>query len=299
MAHSHSHRKTTSNVNKAFIIGILLNLVYVLVEFVVGYISNSMSLLSDAGHNLSDVFTLVLSLIAFRLAKVKNNDKLTYGYRKASILTALFNSVLLVIVVLVIGYQAIIRFFNPVEVNSISVIIMASIGIVINALSAFLFFREKNKDLNIKSAYLHLIADALVSLGVVVTGVVIYFTGLPWIDSVVSIVIAFIILYSTWELLKDSLLMALDAVPENVDIEKVKETILQTENVESFHHLHIWSLSTTENAITVHLVLKNTIDLNHSFQLKEKLKHKLHKLNISHATIEIETGNDNCEDIKK
>ena len=299
MAHSHSHRKTTSNVNKAFIIGILLNLVYVLVEFVVGYISNSMSLLSDAGHNLSDVFTLVLSLIAFRLAKVKNNDKLTYGYRKASILTALFNSVLLVIVVLVIGYQAIIRFFNPVEVNSISVIIMASIGIVINALSAFLFFREKNIDLNIKSAYLHLIADALVSLGVVVGGVIIYFTDLFWIDSVVSIIIAIIILYSTWELLKDSLMMALDAVPENVDIEKVTETILQTGNVQSLHHLHIWALSTTENALTVHIILKNTLDLNNSFELKEKLKHKLQELNISHATIEFETETDNCKDINK
>lgn len=299
MAHNHSHGQITSNVNKAFVIGIVLNLVYVFGEFIAGYLSNSMSLMSDAGHNLGDVFTLALSLIAFRLAKVKNNDKLTYGYRKASILTALFNSVLLVIVVLVIGYQAITRFFNPVEVNGISVIIVASVGIVINALSAFLFFREKNKDLNIKSAYLHLMADALVSLGVVVAGVIIYFTHLFWIDSLVSIIIAIIILYSTWELLKDSLLMALDAVPENVDIEKVKASILQTENVQSLHHLHIWSLSTTENALTVHLVLKNTMDLNNSFELKEKLKHELQELNISHATIEIETENDNCEDIKK
>lgn len=299
MTHDHSHSRNITNVNKAFVIGIVLNLVYVLGEFISGYLSNSMSLMSDAGHNLSDVFTLVLSLIAFRLAKIKNKYKLTYGYRKASILTALFNSILLVIVVLIIVYQAVARFFNPVEVNSLSVIIMAGIGIVINAMSAFLFFREKNIDLNIKSAYLHLIADALVSLGVVVGGVIIYFTDLFWIDSVVSIIIAIIILYSTWELLKDSLMMALDAVPENVDIEKVTETILQTGNVQSLHHLHIWALSTTENALTVHIILKNTLDLNNSFELKEKLKHKLQELNISHATIEFETETDNCKDINK
>lgn len=299
MPHEHQHTSFNVSTKNAFIAGIVLNLAFVFAEFIAGYVSNSMSLMSDAGHNLSDVVTLAISLLAFRLAKVKNNDKLTYGYRKSTILTALFNSVLLFAVVLIIAYQAIMRFFHPVSIDGVSISIVAVVGIVINAISALLFFKEKNNDLNVKSAYLHLMADALVSLGVVVAGVIIYFTSWLWIDSVVSLGIAIIIIYSTWELLKDSFLMALDAVPENVNIQKVKETILKIENVKDLHHLHVWALSTTENALTAHVVLNNDVDFKIASQIKEKIKLNLLSLHVAHATIEFENETDNCNEIHK
>ena len=228
MAHEHSHNDSTigiTGINKAFIIGIALNLGYVLVQIITGLKINSLSLLSDSGHNFLDVAGLALAMLAFRLSKSISTEKYTYGYKKASILISLLNAVVLLVSIGAIGYNAILRFQNPEPLPGKTVAIVAGIGILINGFSAFLFFREKAKDININSAFLHLASDAFVSLGLVIGGIIIYYTHLYWIDPLMSVFICSIILASTIRLLKDSLRLSLDGVPENVDIQKVKEVI--------------------------------------------------------------------------
>ena len=220
-----------------------------------GLVIHSLSLLSDAGHNLADVAALALSLLAFKLLKVKSNKKYTYGYRKTSILVALFNSLVLVLSIGAIAYEAVQRFFHPQPVQGVTIAIIAAIGILVNGSTALLFMRDKEKDMNVKSAYLHLMSDAVVSLGIVIGGILIVYTGWFWIDSVISIVIAVVILFSTWGLLKDSLRLSLDGVPADIKLDEIKATALKTAGVKDFHHVHIWAISTTENALTAHLVL--------------------------------------------
>jgi len=205
MEHNHSHTPKVTNINRAFIIGIVINLLFVVIEFGAGFYYNSLSLISDAGHNLSDVAALALALLAFRLAKVKANDKFTYGYRKSTILVSLINSVVLFVAIGGIIWESISRLHNSVEIQGVSISIVAAIGIVINAVSAFLFFKEKDNDLNVKGAYLHLMADAAVSLGVVISGVLISLFHIYWLDMVMSLIIVIVIFYSTWNLFKDSL----------------------------------------------------------------------------------------------
>ncbi len=293
--HHHDHSVVLTNVNGAFIIGIVLNFAFVIIEAVWGLIIHSLSLLSDAGHNLADVGSLGLSLLAFKLLKVKGNDKYTYGYRKTSILVALFNSMILLVSIGAIIYAGIHRFISREEaLPGLTIAIIAGIGIAVNFTSALVFRRNKDNDLNIKSAYLHLMADAAISLGLVIGGVIIYYTKWYWIDPLLSIVIALIILVSTWKLLIDSLRLTLDGVPANIDISAIEKAATKITGVLGLHHIHIWAISTNENAITAHLVLNTDVTVQQEQKIKQKLKHDLLHLNIQHITLETEREDDIC-----
>jgi cobalt-zinc-cadmium efflux system protein len=292
MAHNHAHHHTTTvtNVGKAFVISIILNTAFVVIEFIAGFYTNSLALLSDAGHNLSDVATLGLTLLAFHLTKRKANEKYTYGLNKSTILASLVNAIILLIVVGGIGLEAIKRFSHPEETQGKVISLVAGIGIIINTISALLFFRDKDKDLNIKGAYLHLAVDALVSIGVVIAGLVIYYTGIKWIDPLISLLVMTVVIYSTWGLLSESLkLSSLDAVPSSIDLEKIKQEVLKINGVTDIHHIHIWAMSTTKNAMTAHLVLDKDISEEHAAEIKHKVKHELEHLNIQHTTLETES----------
>jgi cobalt-zinc-cadmium efflux system protein len=266
----------------------LLNMAFVIVEFGAGFFSNSLALVSDAGHNLSDVASLALALLAFRLLKVKPTQKYTYGYRKASILVSLLNAVILLVAVGSIGYESIHRFVAPRPVQASIVIYVAAIGILINLISALLFFRDREKDLNLKGAYLHLMLDALVSVGVVVAGILMTYTDWLWIDPLVSFIIMIVILASTWKLLRDSLSLSMDAVPTNIKLESIREMALKRSGVKDIHHIHVWAMSTAENALTAHLVLSDTLSHEQASNIKSELKHELEHLGIQHATLETE-----------
>ena len=298
MPHSHEHNHTVvlTNVNNAFIIGIVLNLLFVILQASVGIHIRSLALLSDAGHNFADVASLILSLIAFKLHKVKATEKYTYGYRKTSIIVALINAIILLISIGIISYEAVIHLFHPVALPGKTIAIIALIGTFINGISAFFFFRNKEKDLNIKSAFLHLAADAVISLGLVIGGILIYFTHLYWIDAVLSLIISVVILIGTWNLLANSMKLSLDGVPENVAVEDIKKAALQINGILNIHHLHIWAISTTENALTAHIVLANNISIEEEQKIKHTLKHDLLHQNIHHITIETERESDNCEE---
>jgi cobalt-zinc-cadmium efflux system protein len=297
MEHNHHHHapKITS-LNRAFIIGIILNFGFVIFQIVVGFRINSLSLLSDAAHNFADVVALGLSLLAFKLASIKPTEKYTFGYKKASILVALFNALVLLISVGAIGYEAILRFFNPEPQQGITIAMVSGIGILINTVSALQFFKDKDSDLNVKSAFAHLAADAVVSLGLVVGGILIHFTGWIWIDPILSLIVALVIIWGTWSLMKDTLRLSLNGVPNDIDLEKVRKEILEAPEVASVHHIHVWAMSTTENALTAHVVLKQAIDFERITKLKKQIKHHLEHVNIHHATLEFEVIEDGCED---
>ena len=294
--HGHHHPIDMQNVSRAFVIGIILNFLFVIIEVVIGLGIHSLSLLSDAGHNLADVASLAMALIAIRLTKVKANEKYTYGYKKTTILVALLNAGILLVSIGAISYEAVQRIISPQPLPGKTISIVAAIGILINASTALLFFRTKDKDLNVRSAFMHLISDAIVSAGLVVGGIIIYYTGLFRIDAFLSIIIAVIILLSTWQLLKDSLRLSLDGVPDGIDLKKVKENIARINGVEDFHHIHIWAISTSENALTGHIVVAKNADMNSIEKIKHNVKHELEHLNINHATLEIETENTPCEE---
>lgn len=294
--HSHHHEHTAPvNANTAFIVGICLNFLFVLIEVIMGLSTHSLSLLSDAGHNLADVGALALSLFAFHLLKIKPNASFTYGYRKTSILVSLFNAMLLMVSIGAIAYEAIHRLFQPESLPGLTIAWVAGIGIVINTVTALLFLRDKDRDLNIKSAYLHLLSDAVVSLGLVVGGILIFYTHWFWIDSVLSIIVALVILLSTWRLLADSLRLSMDGVPSDINPDEIKAVALQMEGVKGLHHIHIWALSTTENALTAHLVLQQEITLEKEQQIKTELKHRFEHLHIHHITLETERENTDCK----
>ncbi|MEO7802613.1 MAG: cation diffusion facilitator family transporter [Ginsengibacter sp.] len=300
MGHDHQHHMPASlNMNRAFIIGIILNVVFVVLEAVAGFYFHSLSLLSDAGHNLADVGTLLLSLVAFKLVKIKSNERYTYGYKKTSILAALLNSVILLISIGVIAYEAIRRFINPQPVPGLDIALIAGIGIIINFSSALLFFKGKDDDLNVKSAYLHLLSDALVSLVIVIGGVAIYFLKWFWLDPFLSLVVVVVILISTWHLLRDSLRLSLDGVPSGISLTDIKEMALKVKGILDLHHIHIWAMSTTENALTAHLVLAPDINLDQELSIKKELKHQLEHKNIHHITLEVERRADDCDDKDK
>ena len=295
MEHSH-HLEKEVQVNKAFVAGIVLNLAYVVVQIIAGLNINSMSLLSDAGHNFLDVSGLVLSMLALRLTKSKATKNYTYGYKKSSILISLFNTILLLISIGAIGYESVIRFQHPEQLSGKIVAAIAIIGILINGTSAFLFFREKDKDINIRSAFLHLFSDTLVSMGLVVGGILIYYTHFYWIDSLLSILICLIIVWSTWNLLRNSLHLSMDGVPTDVDMEKIIAAVQGVEGVESVHHLHVWAISTQENALTGHLVVSSTCSSKEINSTRQAVKRRLLTLKINHSTLEIESGEQPCGD---
>ena len=286
--HHHAHSVNITQVNNSLIVGILLNLTFVVVEFVAGFFSHSLALISDAGHNLSDVGSLALALLAFRLLKSKATEKFTYGYRKASILISLLNAVILLIAVGSIGYESVHRFIAPRAVATNIIIYVAAVGIIINFISALLFFRDRKKDLNLKGAYLHLMVDALVSVGVVVSGFIMMYTQWFWIDPFISLIIMVVILTSTWNLLRDSLSLSMDAVPTSIKIESIREAALKLSGVKDIHHIHVWAISTAENALTAHLVISDTISHEETSLLKNQFKHALEHLGIQHVTLETE-----------
>lgn len=296
MEHSHNQSHKVSNLNRTFIIGIAINALYVVIELSAGLFYDSLSLISDAGHNLSDIASLALALLAFRLVKVEANDKFTYGYRKSTILVSLINSVILFIAIGGIILETISRINHPVIIPGQPVAIVAGIGIVINAISAMLFFRDKESDLNVKGAYLHLMADAAVSLGVVFSGILIMIFHLYWLDMAMSFIIVLVIFYSTWNLFKDSLALTLDGVPKGVDLNKVVSEIKEVEGVLDVHHLHVWAISTSQNAMTAHIIIRSEVGMEQLNQLKKSIKHELEHVNIHHATLEFETEDENCTD---
>ncbi len=293
--HSHSHGAVPDKINLAFGIGIGLNLLFTVIEFGVGWWKGSLALMSDAGHNLTDVGTLVISLIGMRLAAVSVTKRYTYGYKKATILASLINAVILLVLVIFIVIEAIGRIKAPQPVPGLPVMIVAAVGIVINTVSAFLFFKDKEKDINIKGAYLHLIADAAVSLGVVVSGAVIYYTGWSLMDPLISILIVIFILASSWSLFRESLRLIIDAVPERIDYEAVMDVFEQESELEDVHHVHIWPISSTSVAITAHLIPTSPLSQEDAQSLVCRLKHALEDLHIDHATLELEYDSDKCE----
>ncbi len=307
MAHQHEHNHShghaghhhgpteITNLTRAFVIGIILNLAYVIIQVVIGLDINSLSILSDAGHNFLDVAALALAMLAFKLAGSKATEKYTYGYRKVSILVSLLNAVLLLVSIGAIAWEAILRFKHPQPLPGKTVAIIAAIGIVINGVSAFMFFKDKESDINVKSAFLHLLSDALVSFGLVIGGIIIFYTKWYWIDPLLSLIICFVIIASTWGLLKNSLRLSLDGVPANVDMEKIKEAALKTEGILNMHHLHVWAISTTRNALTAHIVLKDQVTIEQTKDIKDRLKHSLEHLNIHHVTLETETAEQDCK----
>ena len=289
--HTHDHSLTLKNVNTAFVVGIVLNLLFVVIEAVCGFYVHSLSLLSDAGHNLADVGTLALSLLAYRLLKVKSTKNYTYGYRKTSILIALFNALVLIMSVGVIIYEALHRFFHPEPTPGTTIALVAGIGMIINSVTAFLFLKNKEKDINIKSAYLHLLSDALVSFAIVIGGIVIFYTNWFWIDSALSITVAVVILFTTWGILKDSLRLSLDGVPSNINFNEIKEIVLKIEGITQMNHIHIWAISSTENALTAHLILQKNTSEEGEQKIKSQVRHELFHKNIHHVTLETEREN--------
>jgi len=292
--HNHDHTPKLDHINKAFIWGIVLNSVFVVVEAFAGFITGSLSLLTDAGHNLSDVAGLALALLAFKMAKVSSSKLYTYGYKRATILVSFFNAIILVATILVIVYEAVIRFMHPQPIPGETVAWVALVGIGVNGFTAWLFIKDKDKDLNIKGAYMHMAVDALVSLGVVISGLIIMFTHLWWIDGVVSLIIAIVILRGTWGLFKDSLRLEMDGVPREIELEKIKTELLKNTSVISIHHVHVWAISTTENALTAHVVISP--DNPHAFDaIKHDLRHRMQHLNVSHCTFEPEFADEKCQ----
>lgn len=286
MSHDHSHH--ISHYNRAFAIGVLLNLIFVVIEAGYGFFANSLALLADAGHNLSDVVSLLLAWGASVLASKAATDKRTFGYKKSTVLASLMSSVLLMAALASIAWHAIERFENPQPVTGMTVIVVSLIGVVINTLTALLFVQGQKHDLNIRGAFLHMAADAAVSLGVVIAGIVILFKNWQWVDPVVSLSIVVIVFIGTWGLFKDSLNYATDAVPKNISIEKLKQYFLSIEHVTGVHGLRVWPLSTTESALIVHLVTDNKA-LNNDFLIE--VQHHLHDhFDIEHATIQVESS---------
>ena len=287
MSHHH-HSHAPENFNRAFIIAIFLNLAFTFTQIFYAFIANSMSLMADAVHNFGDVFGLVLAFAANWLLSLPARKRYSYGFKKTTILAALTNALILVGSATVISYQAIYKFFHPTDVNEVIVIIVALIGIFINGGTALLFMKGAHHDLNIKSAFLHLLSDAFISLGVVISAILIYFTHLEWIDSIVSLLIVIIILWGTSGLLRDSIRMILDAVPRHIDEAAILSYLQKLPGVKKIHDLHIWGLSTKEIALTAHLVMPEGHLTNVDF---EKINQDLKSLfRVDHATIQVESG---------
>ncbi|WP_395612174.1 cation diffusion facilitator family transporter [Allosphingosinicella sp.] len=284
----HSH--APADFGRAFLIGTILNTGFVIVEATFGILANSMALLADAGHNLSDVAGLLVAWGAASLAKRGPTRHYTYGFRRSSILAALFNAIFLLVAIGAIGFEAIQRFANPEPVSSATVIIVAAIGIAINTVTALLFARGRTGDINIRGAYLHMAADAAVSAGVVVAGLVITKTGWFWLDPLTSLAIVAVIFIGTWGLLKDSVGMSLDRVPAGIPPADVEQMLAALPGVERVHDLHIWGMSTTEVAMTCHLVMPGgTAGDQFLHETSAALEERF---GIAHTTIQVETGDE-------
>jgi len=283
-----------ARVNRAFLIGILLNLIFTAVEFSAGIIYDSLALLSDAAHNLSDTGSLIIAMAAFRLSRIAPTKRFTFGFGKSTILASLINATILLVVTGGIISEAIQRLREPRPTEGMIIIAVAAAGIVINTLSAALFFRHRGSDLNLKGAFLHLALDALVSLGVVISGIIIYFTGWLVIDPLISIAIAAVIIISTWSLFRESLRLTADAVPVGISHDAVVRAIREVPGVVEVHHVHIWAISTTVNSLTAHVVIGDDRSAGEASVIREEIRNRLLAHNIGHATIETETRDSAC-----
>ncbi len=291
--HHHHHSHAIEKLSTIYIVAVALNLLFVIVEAIAGIVGNSIGLLSDAGHNLSDVFSLLLAMVALKLASSVATKRFTYGHRKASVLISLLNAIILLVAVGAIIVESIDKFFHPAEVNGTLIIWTAAVGILINGLTAWALSRQQQHDINTRGAFLHMLADTLVSVGVVVSGIVIHYTGWTVIDPIIGLVIAVVILVSTWDLLSESLRMSTDAVPEGFDVEEITKKIESQEGVLNVHHMHIWAISTTETALTCHVVIPDASMLE---AVTDRIKEMLDGIGIHHSTIELETTSSHCHD---
>ncbi|MGH8476212.1 MAG: cation diffusion facilitator family transporter [Methylococcales bacterium] len=290
---STGHHHSAPDYNRAFAIGIVLNLGFVIIETAYGVVADSLALIADAGHNLSDVLSLILAWAANRLASRKPTQTHTYGLQRATILAPLFSAILLLIAIGGMAWEAVVRLSHPAAVFSQIMIKVALIGVLVNAATAMLFVQGRKKDLNIQSAYIHMLADAAVSIAVALGGVSILLSGKTWLDPVISLMIVAVILYSAWNLLSDSMHLAMDAVPGGIDPLEVRTYLLSQPGVASLHDLHIWGMSTTQAALTAHLVIPEAASDDYFLH---QLAHELHfRFGISHSTIQIETGIDGSE----
>lgn len=293
MSHNHSrgghgHDHGGGNYNRAFVVSVALNTGFVIIEAVYGVLANSLALLADAGHNLSDVLGLLLAWGATVLARRRPTVRRTYGLRRSSILAALSNAILLLVASGAIAWEAIQRFSEPSSVSGGTIIGVAAVGIVINTGSALMFMAGRDNDLNIKGAFLHLVADAVVSLGAVLAGIAIVATGWLWFDPVVSLIIVVVIVVGTWQLFQESLNLVIDAVPASIEPLAVRTYLAELPGVAGVHDLHIWAMSTTETALTAHLVMPTAYP-NDAFLVQ--VNRELHDhFGIEHTTLQVETG---------
>jgi len=287
----HHHHGDPNNHGRAFVIAIVLNTGFVVIEFAYGFIANSTALMADAGHNLSDVLGLLMAWGAAILARKTPSGRFTYGLRSTSILAALANAMFLLVACGAIAWEAVLRFSEPPVVAGLTVTVVAAIGIIINGLSAWLFMKGSKGDLNIRGAYLHMAADAAVSLGVAVAGLVMIFTGWYWLDPVISLVIVAVIVAGTWSLLRESVQLALSAVPAHIDASAVETYLRQLSGVTDIHDLHIWGMSTTESALTVHLVMPEGYPGDAFMDdIMQTLKVRF---SVHHSTLQVEQGTTN------
>ncbi len=283
MSHNHAH---PSNYNTAFVIGLVLNIAFVAIELWFGYISHSLALTSDAVHNLTDVFGLLIAWTGIWFETRTPSKKHTYGYGRGSILTSLFNAILIFVAAGGIFVEALHRINIPASVMGSTVMWVAAVGIVINGVTAFLFMRGRKSDINIRGAFVHMAADAGVSLGVVFAGLAITLTGIAWIDPVVSIIIAGVIIFTTWSLMKESLNLSFDAVPESIDLDQVKKYLEGITGVVAVHDLHIWAISTKETGLTAHLIYEDMpVPDEALLQVADDLRDKFQ---IGHTTLQTE-----------
>jgi cobalt-zinc-cadmium efflux system protein len=287
--HGHAHGiPEGQQLNTAFIVGIVLNMAFVVVELYYGSHYNSKALMADAVHNAADVLGLIIAWAGNYMMAKRSFGQFTYGLKRSSIIASLLNSTLLMVAVGGIGWETVRTFTQAHEVGSMAVIITAAVGIAVNGISAWLLLAGSKGDVNVRSAFWHLVTDALVSVGVVVAGALIWYTGLEWIDNVTSIIILIIIVAGTWDLMRDSLKLALDAAPETAPVDEVREYLLAIKGVSKIHDLHIWNLSTRQTALTVHLVKPDGLTDD---TFLHNLEHELqHRYGISHTTIQVEKG---------
>jgi cobalt-zinc-cadmium efflux system protein len=282
--HNHSHSAPQENMGPKYLWGIALNLIFVAVEFGYGLKINSLSLLADAWHNLGDVAGLVISLVAFTMAAKQPTNIYTYGYSKATILASLANCILLFIAITSMGHEAYVRFSHPEPTVGSTVSWVAGVGVVINTLTALLFM--SNSELNSRSAFLHMAADAGVSLAVLIGGLLITYTGIEMIDPILGVLVCLLILVGTLNIFRQSFRLSLDGVPDGIDITIVEKRILQIPGVKSIEHLHIWALSTTRNAMTAHLMMDDTLTASEQEAIKDRVRHEIEHENVHHCILE-------------
>ncbi len=287
-SHGHHHHPPPEELNRAFLIGISLNMLFVVVELVFGVIADSLALIADAGHNLSDVLSLVMAWGAARLARRDPTPRRTYGFRRGTILSSLVSSILLLVAMGAIGWEALLRFREPAPVAGSVMIWVAGVGVVINGITAWLFAAGRHHDLNVRAAFMHMVGDAAVSVAVVLGGIGVLTLGWLWLDPAISLVIVAVIVVGTWDVLTESLDMAFDAVPKAIDPQDVREFLRRLPGVTDIHDLHIWAMSTTETALTAHLVIPAGLKDDHF--LRDVAGELDHRFRIGHATLQVEHG---------